>query len=93
MNAMSRLKRRKRAGCDPIVVKWALNERHESLFIGAQMLYIGLSLQWGVGIFNRQMWVAAFFFSPQEGGDIYINTLFPVSNIQPWRKIKPHSFI
>lgn len=82
MNAMSRLQRRKRAGCDPIVVKWALNERHESLFIGAQMLYIGLSLQWGVGIFNRQMWVAAFFFLLRRE-EIYIlilSSLFPTSS-------------
>jgi len=47
-----------------------------NLFIGAQILYIGLSLQWGVGIFNRQMWVAAssffsFFFFSQEGEEIY----------------------
>jgi len=72
-----------------------------NLFIGAQMLYIGLSLQWGVGIFNRQMWVAASssffffflfsFFLRREKR--YINTLFPVSYIRPWRKIKPHNFI
>lgn len=82
MNAMSGLRRRKRAGCDLIVVKWALNERHESLFIGAQMLYIGLSLQWGVGIFNRQMWVAAsFFFLRREEIDILIlSSLFPSSS-------------
>lgn len=46
-----------------------------TLFIGAQMLYIGLSLQWGVDIFNKQMWVAAFFFFSQEEEERDINTL------------------
>ncbi len=53
-----------------------------TLFIGAQMLYIGLSLQWGVDIFNRQMWVAAgFFFLRREKREILIlSSPFPTSD-------------